>query len=141
LVHVDLTDDGKTDAASRKRSASVGQDKAKEVFNDLAVQGKKQISALISRFGAERDRTHPGGPGSEEDSPPVKLGPLPSHNRSTPMGASISSLTGLNTWEGLVYGRENTGRDKAGALKTAKLRREAEEAGEKLGDHNTPYLA
>ncbi|KAI5455025.1 hypothetical protein NCC49_002300 [Naganishia albida] len=128
LVHVDVTGDAKTDTTSRKRSASVGQDKAKEVLNDLAVQGKKQINAFISRFGSDKDRSQQSGTTSEDDSPPVKSATLPTHNKGNSMSASISSLAGISTRDGLVYGRENTGKDRAGALKTAKLRREVEEA-------------
>lgn len=140
LVHVDIAGDGKSDTTSRKRSASVGQDKAKEVLNDLAVQGKKQITAFISRFGNDKDRAQQSGAASEDDSPPIKSAPLPTHNRGNPMSASISSLAGLNTREGLAFGRENTGRDKAGALKTAKLRREVDEAGEDNPGSDTNYL-
>lgn len=132
LVQLDLGEGAKTDAGSRKRSGSVGQDKAKEVLTDLAVQGKKQISAFISRFGNDKDRSSNSGPGSEDESPPVKSAPLPGHSRGNTMGNSISSLTGVHGKEGLSYGWENPGQAKANALKTLKLRREAEEAGEKV---------
>lgn len=140
LVHVDIAGDGKTDPTSRKRSASVGQDKAKEVLNDLAVQGKKQITAFISRFGNDKDRSQQSGTASEDDSPPIKSAPLPTHNRGNPMSASLSSLAGINTREGLTFGRENTGRDKAGALKTAKLRREVDEAGKNNPGFDTIFF-
>jgi hypothetical protein len=138
LVHVEVAGEATT---SRKRSASVGQDKAKEVLNDLAVQGKKQINAFISRFGNDKERGQQSGNASEDDSPPVKSAPLPGHNKGNSMSASISSLAGLNTKDGLAYGRENTGRDRAGALKTAKLRREVDEAGEDARSLRTfPWL-
>jgi hypothetical protein len=128
LAHIDLNDDSRAEVQSRKRAGSVGQDKAKEVLSDLATQGKKQINAFMQRFGTEKERGHAGI--SDDDSPPARTGPLPSHNRGTASGSSISTLAALTNREGLAYGRDNTGRDKAMALKTVKLRREAEEAGE-----------
>lgn len=133
LVQLDLGDAGKIDAGSRKRSGSVGQDKAKEVLTDLAVQGKKQISAFISRFGNDKDRPTHSGPGSEDDSPPIRSAPLPGHSRGNTTSSSISSLAGVHGKEGLASGWENPGQAKASALKTSKLRREADEAGERNG--------
>ena len=130
LVQLDLGDGGKNEAGSRNRSGSVGQDKAKEVLTDLAVQGKKQISAFMSRFGNDKDRsTSHSGPGSEDDSPPIRSAPLSGHNRGAMMGSSISSLAGVHGKDGLASGWENPGQAKASALKTSKLRREADEAG------------
>ncbi|KAJ9126546.1 hypothetical protein QFC24_001574 [Naganishia onofrii] len=126
LAHIDLNDDSRAEVQSRKRAGSVGQDKAKEVLSDLATQGKKQINAFMQRFGTEKERGHAGI--SDDDSPPARTGPLPSHNRGTASGSSISTLAALTNREGFAYGRDNTGRDKAMALKTVKLRREAEEA-------------
>jgi hypothetical protein len=131
LVQLDLSEGGRADGGSRKRSGSVGQDKAKEVLTDLAVQGKKQISAFMSRFGNDKDRSLHSGQVSEDDSPPIKSAPLPSHNRNNTMSSSISSLAGVTNREGLSSGWENPVQAKANALKTVKLRREAEEAGEK----------
>ncbi|KAJ9097835.1 hypothetical protein QFC19_006625 [Naganishia cerealis] len=128
LVHVDL-EDRRANPQSRNRAGSVGQDKAKEVLNDLAIQGKKQINAFMLRFNNDKERSLSSGPASpDDDNPPVRTGPLPGHNRGTSMGTSISTLTGFGNRDGLAYGRDNIGRDKAGALKTVKLRREAEEA-------------
>lgn len=127
LVHIDLNEDNRAESQSRKRAGSVGQDKAKEVLSDLATQGKKQINAFMQRFGTEKDRGHSGT--SDDDSPPARTGPLPSHNRGTASGSSISTLTAFANRDGLAYGRDNAGRDKAMALKTVKCRREAEEAG------------
>ncbi|KAJ9124055.1 hypothetical protein QFC22_000848 [Naganishia vaughanmartiniae] len=126
LAHVDLNDDSRAESQSRKRAGSVGHDKAKEVLSDLANQGKKQINAFMQRFGNEKERGNFGT--SDDESPPTRTGPLPSHNRGTASGSSISTLAAFTNRDGLAYGKDNAGRDKAMALKTVKLRRDAEGA-------------
>lgn len=122
LVHSFENTEGQ---GGRKRSGSMGQDKSKEIFNDLAQQGKRFTNNLISRFGGDKDNKSGGGVGEDT----VISGPVGGIAAPTPVLAPTGqghlrnpSAYGGRVGEGLPV--------KAAAMKSVKLKREADEAGE-----------
>lgn len=131
----------------RKRSGSTNQqEKAKEVLNEIALQGKRQINAFISRFGGggsggggDRERgdedlgvnslSSTVGSGSGPGAATAAGGP-PTHTRymSSDGGRPSASASASS---GHVREGSNV---KPSALKGVKLKREAEEAGKRLSE-------
>lgn len=116
-------------SGGRKRSGSTNQqEKAKEVLNDLALQGKRQINAFISRFGGgganERERDDGDSSSGGATSPGAGAGAAAA---AAPTHARYLSSDGGRPAAG--HSREGSN-VKPSALKGVKLKREAEEAGE-----------
>lgn len=122
-----------TDASSgRRRAGSTGQadNKAKEVFGDLANTGKRGLNAFMARFGGDKDKDKSPEEGfvvlppAQGGSPSSGMPALP----SAPMGQGLGHARTPSTPYGA--GRVPDGiAVKASAMKGVKLKREAEEAG------------
>lgn len=134
------------DKKGRKRSGSgtaqfaQTQAQAKEVFNDFASQGKKQINSFLSRLGGDRDRDRSGAgtPAGERDdagagaAPPAVSAPVVSgfshtHSRSLADRPAVGTLTTRDAYLPPGAGASGLGKPPS-ALKGVKLRREMEEA-------------
>ena len=121
-----------TSGRARSGSASGAEKKdPKEVFQDLAVQGKKGFKDFMQRLGGDRDKGKEGEKERERDGDGFvlvdpKLGALGKEEEGMGMGMGLG-LQRKGTGSG---GRGGKGGGETGALRGVRLKREADEAGE-----------
>jgi hypothetical protein len=135
----------------RKRSGSNSiqfaqtQAQAKEVLNDLAHHSKKQLNALISRLGKDKDKQDEKDKMEREDQTTTAVPAVPlsvntvvptfshAHSRSIAERMAGGATVLRDPYMPPGAGASGQGRPPT-ALKGVKLRREMEEAGERRED-------
>lgn len=109
----------------RKRSgsnAAQAQAQAKEVFNDIATQSKKQLNAFISRLGGDKDKDRSE---KQDETSAINAGQSFSHGHSRSISEKPVAARDVHMPPG--GGLSGQGKPPS-ALKGVKLRREMEEA-------------
>jgi hypothetical protein len=102
-------------------SITLGQDKTKDVFNDLAQQSKRGFNAFMQKLGGDRDKER-----EREDGGFVVVG--------SPESEGSTSLQRRGTLQGV--GMKGASARQMGQLKS---KRDAEEAGQSIKPSIEPY--